>query len=486
MLLIDNTRIFCVGRYAVAALVVGLVFMLGGRQSPALQVHSVQVSAWATPEEAEQSRARFAESCSPAFVIEDKASGPNPYQVLVGHFPYYVEAWIAATRMEKTLAPGAVVRSWEWDSRTLEATRLPIELPFSTDGLSPEVKAPASAHYEAVGIIAQTPPEAALLEKPLETLTREELLTVGIGAPRNVVGVPALERFLSEYASNPEAPRARLRLVRRLLGQKDFERAASLVEQVLASGTPEQRQVAALLSAYILYHTRKPSEAYEAFRQLAGDAGQPPSLRREAMRMAAGIAHARKLRDVAYLAFEQVERTACDPAVAAEARMQRAGLAFELVGCEKGSWDDARALCRSVETMPDAPDATRATARLMFAETFFKERNYDRAAQESDRLIADFPGVTRERVTAMYWKARSLQELHRADEALEVYAAIEKETITPEELFPALNVKARALSEPARIHRHRGNLEAARVLETRLLEMYPDSREARQLRKPTP
>lgn len=485
MLLIDNARLRLDGGFAIAVLITH-IFVLNAGQSHALQVHSVQVSAWATSEEAEQSRARFAESCSPAFVIEDKASGPNPYQVLVGHFPYYVEAWIAATRMEKTLAPGAVVRSWEWDGRTLEATRLPIELPFSTEGLSPEVKAPAAAHYEAVGIIALTPPEAALLEKPVESMTREELLAVGIGAPRSTEGIPALERFLSENASDPDAHRARLRLVRRILGQKDFVRAASLVEQVLASGTPEQRQVASLLSAYVLYHERKLPDAFEAFRQLAGDPGQPPSLRREAMRMAAGVAHAQKLRDVAYLAFEQVERTACDPAVAAEARMQRAGLAFELVGCEKGSWDDARALCRSAEAMPDAPDATRATARLMFAETFFKERNYDRTAQEADRLIADFPNVTRERVTAMYWKARSLQELHRADEALAVYAAIEKETITPQELFPALNVKARALSEPARIHRHRGNLEAARALETRLLETYPDSREAQQLKKSTP
>lgn len=448
----------------------------------ALEVHSVQIGVFGDAAQAEQARVAAAESCFPAFVQEDTSGGTAAYKVLVGHFPYFAEAWVCMKNLlGQGLYPGSSVATWEWDGRALEQSRLPVDLPFNTDGLVAGSGVAADAHWVAVGLAGLPEPDAALLAKPVADMTQAEFLQVGLAATDKAVAVPALQRLIAESPTVPELNRARLRLAR-LTGVSDAAGAAPLLAAVRSAGTNEEKALCDLVDAYILSSQKKRPESMAAFKALANNPALAPSLRLEAMERFARHAHALRDYPTAWLAFEQLEASAPGGATAAVARMQRAACAFELVGHAKGTWDEARRLCQSVETIDGAPVEPRATARLMFAETFYHQKNYDRTVEEADRLVADFPTIARERVTAMYWKARSLEELHRVDEALTVYAVIETDSILPTELFPALNAKAKGLFHQARLLSRKGDETAAQAAAAKLLERYPDTLEARAFR----
>ncbi len=469
-----------------AVLLMGVGLVLTANRAQALNVHSIRIGAYGTAEAAEAARVKVAETCSPAFVREDKSLGETPYALLVGHFPYYAEAWVCAKKLkDQGTYPACAVVTWEWDGRDLEQSRLPIALPFNTQGLEGAQVTNPEAHWVAVGLAGQPEPEASLLSKSPGEMTRDELLAVGLRASDKTLAIPALRQFLVAYPTAPELNRVRLRLAR-LTGCGGTDDAYALVEAVRSSGSSEEKSLADLVWAYMATCRGRRAEAMTAFVAMANNAALPPSLRLDAMQRYARHAHALRDYPTAWLAFEQIEKTAPNAATAADARMERSGFAFELVdwdrGAVKASWDDARRLCQSVDQIPGAPAEPRATARLMFAETFFKEKNYDRVIEEADKLVADFPSVARERVTGLFWKARALEELHRADEALSVYAAIDADSITADKLFPALNVKAKGLFHASRLYRLQGNDTAARVAGGKLLQLYPDSSEAQDYR----
>ena len=83
------------------------------------------------------------------------------------------------------------------------------------------------------------------------------------------------------------------------------------------------------------------------------------------MQRAASILHSQQRFPEAWLAFSQIAETADTPATEAQARVELAGLAFELVTRGKCNWEDVRAYAAQAVAVRDAPMRQKATAELM-------------------------------------------------------------------------------------------------------------------------
>lgn len=463
-----------------AALCLLFCITTAGADSPVGTLHSIQVGAFHTESEAnEHASAVEAEwGASPVHVIENPDNPSFRYRVALGNFPYLGEAWVYRNLLPEEAFPGAFIAVWEWDGRNLEPASLPLDLPFSVEGLQPaqELSTPAPSY--------QVPGDGELISNvtassDLDELDAEELLTVGFHTTNNPLGREALLEFLDDPTGTEAALAASARLVRRAFGGQLFEMADEHIGLLRDSGVAEYEALGEWLAAYSVYY--QGGDALDAFLKLASDEGLPPSIRYDGLRMAAGIAHSQRNYPLAYVAFEQLERLNPDSATAVEARMQRVGFLFELVGREIGSWSEVRAKAESVEEMSGPETDSQATARLMYLETYFMEDNLRPVIREADRLVEDFPDVTREVHAAKYWKARALQKLLRHDEATAIFNDLADSGLSSSEVFPALDVRAKSLYHLGRIHRRTGNNHAAQAAETRLLNDYPDSAEARLL-----
>jgi hypothetical protein len=286
--------------------------------------------------------------------------------------------------------------------------------------------------------------------------------------------------FLEEFPADAKSNRARLCLARVLGRGADFNRADALLSEVMAHGDGVERTMAVFLLAHQRYNMGRREESAELFRTLANKEELPAELRLTSMRRYAGIAHGKQDYPVAWLAFEQIAATGHDESSEMEARMQLAGLAFELVGRAKGTWPEVRFLCQSIISAPDSPQHLRATASLMHLETLFEEERWPEALQEAQAMSVQFQECVREYYMARVWEGITLHKLNRAEEAMFILGLVADSTIPKSEKFAGVEPAARAALWLAHVARQNGDSErfnhALEVLRTR----YPDSEEARR------
>jgi tetratricopeptide (TPR) repeat protein len=426
--------------------------------------------------EAEDCRDRFQQICSPVFIMKKSGNASLPYLVLIGHFPYTIEAWICKSEMNNPNIQNGDLYSWEWDGRELKKNLVSITLPFDTTGLEGSSPVNMNEHWRVLNLVDKIELDEQILLKSINDMTPDELLMVGIHSKLNARGIQTLEKYIAAYPEGIHTNRARLRLARRIMGIKDFARVNEILDNVERSSNDMEKAVAKLLRAYTkLYQNYQ--EAYEAFRLLASDTSMPESIRLESMRRAAGMAHAKYYYAKAYLCFEQLERVATNEDIASEALMQRAGLAFEMVGRDVGNWEEIRTMLEEVGKRESAPAKVKATANLMFAETFYKQDRWKECILHSEELRKNYPDINRESATALYWKAKSLHKMGNLNEALKTYEEIEMENVKDEDLFPGLNVKSLGLLNRIRIHVDSDNLSEATQILNDLKQRYPESNE---------
>lgn len=312
-------------------------------------------------------------------------------------------------------------------------------------------------------------------------LSRDQLLAVGKTAPRDPAhGSPALENFLVRYPADPQKNVAKLHLARAKGRGIDFARAEQLLTEVRDSGTTPEKTMARFLHAYVKYYRKSLPEAFSGFCAIASNKAAPPSLRRESMRRAAGVAHRMRNYPDAWLAFRQLERSAREPVTAAEARMQLAGLAYELVQSGKGSWSEFRGLSNSVQEIVGASRQTLATARLMHLESYFYDHMYYDALNETEGFLRDFQDVPREYQMAKVWQGIVLNVLGQNDRAKQVL----QEVITagdPSAKFSGVEPRARAAAWLAWIADKTGDVQLRDQNRAMLQSQFPDSEENKHL-----
>lgn len=409
-------------------------------------VYCIRAAAYASAQQAEDARAAYAQTCSPVFVRETTDGAGTTYNVCVGNFRWYAEAWAYQAKLGSWLPSDNQIIQCDWESQPIMPPVLPLEMPFQTDGMS--VGDPLNiVEYLANGGFNEIPePSASTMSADPATLNRDQLLLVGMSAPRHLPeGIRALERFLAAFPTDPEINRAKLTLARVLGRGSDFNRAEALLSEVGANADPVERVMVRYLSAYEKYAKKQFPESYEAFREFASDRAVPPRLRLDAMRRAAGIAY--RLRDYpnAWLTFAQIVECAPGTPTAADAQVQLAGIAFELVGRGHGSWDDVAVLCRQAEDNSAASKRDRSTAALMHLEQLYERGRYSEALAEAQVFCETYSDVPREYYLARLWEGIFLYKLGLVSQAQTSLENLVGQTIPSGEKFAGVEPRARAL-----------------------------------------
>jgi hypothetical protein len=199
------------------------------------------------------------------------------------------------------------------------------------------------------------------------------------------------------------------------------------------------------------------------------------------MRMAAGCAHAGRNYPDAWFSFAQIAETDSNPAAVAEARMQQAGLAWELVLCSKGTWEETRALCDVVLQNPAAPHRTKATAAIMHLETWFFQENYAQCLSEVEQFMATYGDVRREAGLVRVWRGLSLLNLRRIPEAKAALEEAAMQELAAHELFAGTDPRAVACSWLVFVAQAQNNSEDLQRWTDLLNTRYPGSNAAQTI-----
>ena len=470
---------FVFGKSAALALAVALT--AAGSPAHARTIYSLDAGGYSAEPQAQEAAAKLASTMSPVFVEKDADSATgSPFRVRVGHFAYSAEAHAFESKLTPSVLPTCSVVRWDWDGRTLESNRLPVALPFEQAAIQSLPRAAECLLDYEKSVESEIPPAAkeAVAATDIDTLSDQQLLDRGKYISGSDAKTTALELLLLKYPKSQLANPARLELTRLHIRAKRFDVASQMIDAVRIGGQPSERSTAKWLAAYLVYASRPKPEALAAFSAVANASQADSGHRLDSMLRVATLAQFARDYPTAWLAYSQVERTVSTPKIQALVKMRKASVAFELVADGQSNWEDVRTLCQLAEAVADAPPDDRATARLMWAETFFKEGDYARSLQEMDKLIADYSGQNRERVTARYWKARCLYFLGQYDAAVAQYDAVLADPAKCSEMFSALNAKARGLLEKARINQRSSRIDEMRQNLADLQAAFPDSTEA--------
>jgi hypothetical protein len=436
----------------------------------------IQAGAYDSAQEAAAVQAALQKDCSPVNVqVRD---GIKPYKVLVGEFSTYASVYSRRQKLKAGFPTDAFLTS---GTATGTAVRnvLPIDHPFN----GPPLEYTDPTEFWELGGFGNDPePPADLADLPVTLLDHDQLLQTGLSAAKHPFGgVQPLEEFLKRYSDDPAADKARLRLARVYGRGSNPGRSDALIKKVLRDGSSKAHQVARFISAHGLVNRHQMAEAYEAFRSIANDGSFPGAVREQAMWRAAACAHSLQRYPEAYLCYEYLAENLGNAASVAEAKVQLAGLMFELVLRSKGSWDEVRKVCRSVADDENVPRPKRATAELMFLESYYEQHQYARAVALADKYIADYGDVKRETYIATVWKGLCLYNLNRVDEAKVPLEQVAAADIPSNEKFGNSEPSARAAIWLAHIADKQGNPVERQRWANHLKTQYPDGPETRAL-----
>ena len=391
-------------------------------------------------------REKFESETCKVFIRKQESQLGKSYQVLVGPFDSYMDAWATNRSLPTEFPTDRFIDKWGMESVQSDLPRA------STPRLVPPIKltAPSMRQVEpgefvSVAIPALKP-YAYSIEDGLDvsSLNREDKLSVGFLGKKNSHGVEALESFLREYPSDSFVNTAKIRLARRLMAQKRFADSEKLLGEVIVGGGAEERNKALLILAYVKNSTKGYHEGYAAFLAIAQDLALDGSVRSHALRMAAGSAHAAQEYTSSVLTFRQLENEAFSLPERREAKVQLCGIQMELVGRAKGNWGEVIASCDAICDDPEFEHEFKATANLMRFEAMFHAGYIEDALVECRKHLELFPDVRREFVSAVTWHGALLVHANQKEEAKKVLKRVLEMEIASKDKFGGHEPKARA------------------------------------------
>lgn len=417
--------------------------------------YTIQVGAFPTLAEAEALASSLSSDHTPVTIQTIFGTDAYPHKVCVGYFNIYADAISTKRQASATTVSQGFLRKIE--TAPPEVVQVPVREPFTLAGLTDPEPPDASLYWEAAGL---TGPDSAN------------------GGSESVA---TLESDLLNDLTSSKANRLRMKLARKLYRVGEHTRSEDYLNEVRVLGTIPEQKMADFVAGHGALARKDRLQALARFRQVASDTTLPPSVRRRAMRLGAGVLHALKKHDEAWIAFSRVAEFAASQSEIDEARMQQAGLAFEMVKCQKGNWDEVRALCQSVISDTKSAHNTRATAHLMWAETFIEERRLSEALQEIERFRELYPDVPREFHTAGIWRGVLLAQLGRYDEARTALESVADASIPTAQQFAGLTPRARAAVWLVYVGLQTRNTSLADAWTAVIRNEFPGSREEQHL-----
>ncbi|MBX7245068.1 MAG: SPOR domain-containing protein [Candidatus Sumerlaeaceae bacterium] len=432
------------GVLLVVLFITGTGSLCAGQADPAM-VYSIQLGAFDTAREASALVDSLQSASIKAEVRTGGESSPlKPYKVVTGQYETYAAAWTAKGSMPPAAPSDRFITKWPSNSSIAESVPPPSAEVYSTAGLGKATTLSAEDVWAAGGFDAA--PEGVDTTINVDTSADSQTARKAAikSSGKDQTANDALEAALALRPGASDANRNRLALARAYGRGRNPSRAEALLGVVASNGTSAEKAAASFIRAHVLLNKKDLEGAFAAFQAIAGNQTYPEALRRQSMRRAAGVAHSSRDYRRAWTAFSQIESNAATAEEKAEARVQKAGLAFELVCNGKGTWNEVRMLCQRVAEDESAPRTQRATAELMFLETFYYEGNYQETLSKSREFMARYPDIKREYYTAAVWQGIMLLQLRQLPEAKMVFENILAARIARDEMFGQLEPRARA------------------------------------------
>lgn len=237
--------------------------------------------------------------------------------------------------------------------------------------------------------------------------------------------------------------------------------------------------------AYLKSRENDKEASFNLFKSVAdGVVPATKADRIEAANRCARLLTARHERVDAIKALSEVYEMQVDPVQKADTLTEIAGMHLELARSAKGSFDDVRRACtRVVENSPPNAERARATAELMFLESYVFQSQPDRAAvvELSKAFLSKYANQRKLAAMALYYRSTSNRVLGNNAEAERGFLDIVAMDLKPNEVFPAANAMAMAGFELAILKRSQGARGEARTWHDWLKAKYPDTLEAKRV-----
>ncbi|MCD6384326.1 SPOR domain-containing protein [Candidatus Sumerlaeota bacterium] len=363
-------------------------FSVWAEVSPPENIYYVQLGAYPTESEAQARK------------TELEAMGFSPLKVVYiapwfklwfGEFEYYLDAYIYKELIRGDVEPGAFVIS-QPNSEGKNSFAVP------------------SSPYPSIF----SPPESNLTEAPHYTLSFDDPLTSPL--------LPLLERG-EQDAYIPKDPATAKPLLEQLV-------------QLLPDTNPHKGWAMTRLGVIALQSGEYAKARSYFLPVVNGRVSARPLERIKAMRRVAWTYHIEGDRLTAYRAYRELERFTGSELVRAIARMECAGLLMEFARCGKGSLADCRRECQKVlASTPTRFKKQRATAELMYMESYYFEQDYEQCIELSEDFFRSYSDCIREYSAGLCMVAQAYGRMRRYDESINLLLKLRALNIPPEERF---------------------------------------------------
>lgn len=203
--------------------------------------------------------------------------------------------------------------------------------------------------------------------------------------------------------------------------------------------------------------------------------------RYDAMWLMARLYHARKWRRTAYRAYREIETVATDPQDRARCLLEQCGLLMELAQSGSGRQIDCRLRAAEIlEEFGDSDDSEIrhrcATAALMAAETWYRDRQWSRCIEEMNRFLEEFGDIKREWAMAMLFLGQSHLHLQEHESGIEILLDLYRAPLDPiEDDFPDFDTQSFAGWIAVRQLRRLGRESEAIDLMRDIVERWPNT-----------
>ncbi len=120
-----------------------------------------------------------------------------------------------------------------------------------------------------------------------------------------------------------------------------------------------------------------------------------------------------------------------------------------------------------------------STLDLMYAETYYYEKDFERAYESFKALTEEYSDVPRNYIAAMQWRGQMAMALKNDKEAIECFKAVlaDRSPITDENAFARRNPRSNCAYWLGQLLLKQGQREETRKLYEEILEKYPQCKE---------
>lgn len=265
--------------------------------------------------------------------------------------------------------------------------------------------------------------------------------------------------------------------------------AAEKVFEEMISENPESQTSgkAALRLGYNALNKKDPIQAKDYFLRVGrGEVAASNDDRFEAMYRWAKLSHSKKDLYATYKAYDEIASFMQGEPEYLQLQVEKAGLLLEGALCQKGTFSDCRDLCEEILLMSNVASENlkyQARAALMLVESLHYEKQYTESITRINEIKDRFTSCSLEYEGILFWLAENYRKTGAFSKAHNAYAQVYDSETVYTDRFAAFHPKCCALYSGGLLYRRQNKRTNADALFSRLIQEYPDTKEAKRAQK---